>query len=98
VQKIDPPGMQIAPRRNAWQASNIVVVEYYRALGKTQKVGRTHDRVAITLHGIPVERVEEHEYRLHDILGAPFCLSASGHHAPARDYGIFSGTDSTILP
>jgi hypothetical protein len=64
VHEIEPAGMQIAPRRHARQAADIVGVERDRALREAVEVGR-RDRAPVRTDREPVEGIEQDEHDLH---------------------------------
>ena len=65
VQEADPARLQIAPRRHAGQAADIMVVEHERALRQALEVRRRHEIRTVAFEDSPVEGIEQHEDGAH---------------------------------
>ena len=55
MQEIDAAGMQIPSGGNAGQATDIMIVERHRPLGKPAEIRSMHAGLAIALHGVAIE-------------------------------------------
>jgi hypothetical protein len=65
VHEVEPAGVQVAPRRHAGQAADIVAVKSQRARGEAVEIGRLDPRPAIGPERQAVERIEQHEHGFH---------------------------------
>src|SRR5262249_14860901 len=65
MQEIEAAGQDIAPRRHARQAADIVPVEGHATLGQPVEVRRRYPRAAVWAEQMPIERIEQHEHSFH---------------------------------
>ena len=83
MQEVEPAGLDVAARRHAGQAPHEVPVEHHRATGEPLEVRRDASARGIAGERVPVERVEEEEDGLHEVVGAivPYIIYDSGQIA-----------------
>ncbi|QFI68913.1 hypothetical protein EKH55_4039 [Sinorhizobium alkalisoli] len=65
VEKAEPPCLQVATRRHAGQAADVVALERGRALWQAVEIGRRQTPPSIWGEYVSVERVKKHENGLH---------------------------------
>jgi hypothetical protein len=64
VHEVEPPGVQVAPRRHARQAADVVAIERDRLPGEAVEVLGS-DRAAVRTDRKPVEGIEQDENGFH---------------------------------